>query len=211
MRLIRDGRYDVARALCELACQGDAPAALKDHFGARLTRIDRIGKPAPPIAATDVDGKPAALAELKRKVVLIDFWATWCPPSLAEIPTLKALDHKYRDQGLVIMGINVDAMHHDSKEQGSVLPKVRRFLVDHRITWTNVLSGQGALDLAASYGVEQIPANFLVGRDGNIVALEQSGDSLELRDRERPGQPTERPIPLTRQSRRSHDDTATFA
>ncbi len=77
------------------------------------------------------------------------------------------------------MGINVDAMHQENNGTGAVLPKVRRFLVEHRITWTNVLSGQGANDLAAGYGVEQIPASFLVGRDGNIIAVEQSGDALE--------------------------------
>ncbi len=61
----------------------------------------------------------------------------------------------------------------------AVLQVVRRFLVKHRVTWTTLLNGQGAGDFAAAYRVEQIPANFLVGRDGKIIAVEQSGEMLE--------------------------------
>ena len=174
-RLIRDGRYDVARKLCDLACVEQAPADVKDHFEDRMARLDLIGKPAPPIAGTDVDGHPVSLADLKGKVVLIDFWATWCPPCVASIPSLNALAQKYHDKGFVILGVNVDAMHEDVQEAKKVLPLVRRFLVEHRVTWTNLLSGQGNGDFAPAYRVEQIPANFLVGRDGLILAVEQNG------------------------------------
>ena len=70
-------------------------------------------------------------------------------------------------------------MHEDVQEMKKALPAVRRFLVRHRVTWTNLLNGQGAADFAAAYGVEEIPANFLIGRDGKVVAVEQSGDALE--------------------------------
>ncbi len=178
-RLIHDGRYDVARKLCEVACEDQAPAAVKDHFEDRLARIDLVGKPAPPIVAKDVDGRSVSLAELKGKVVLIDFWASWCPPCVAAIPTLKALSQKYQDRGFVILGINVDLMHDDVKETDSALPQVRRFLVNHRVGWINVLSGKAASDFAAAYRVEQIPASFLVGRDGTVVAVDQHGEMLE--------------------------------
>jgi len=178
-RLIRDGRYDVAHELCELACHDDAPAMVKDHFGARMARLDLLGKPAPPITGTDVDGQPVSLADLKGKVVLVDFWATWCPPCVASIPALNALAQKYHDRGFVILGVNVDPMHEDVKEIKTALSVVRRFLVKHRVTWTNLLNGQGTGDFAAAYGVKQIPANFLVGRDGKVIALEQSGEMLD--------------------------------
>jgi thiol-disulfide isomerase/thioredoxin len=178
-RLIHDGRYDIARKLCGVACDEEAPAAVKDHFEDRMARIDLVGKPAPPIAGTDVDGKPVSLAELKGKVVLIDFWASWCPPCVAAIPTLKALSQKYQERGFVILGINVDAMHEDVKETDSSLQQVRRFLVKHRIDWLNVQSGKGLSDFATAYRVEQIPASFLVGRDGSVVAVDQHGEMLE--------------------------------
>ncbi len=178
-RLLRDGRYDVAQKLCDLACDGEAPVTLKEHFEDRMARLDLVGKSAPPIACSDVDGKPVSLADLKGKVVLIDFWATWCPPCVASIPASNALAQKYHDQGFMILGVNVDAMHEDVKEASTVLQSVRRFLVKHRVTWLNVLNGHGKSDFAAAYSVEQIPANFLVGRDGKIVAVEQHGEMLE--------------------------------
>jgi len=178
-RLVHDGRYDVARKLCDAACDDEAPAAVKDHFEDRMARIDLVGKPAPPIAGTDVDGKPVSLAELKGKVVLIDFWASWCPPCVAAIPALNALSRKYQDRGFVILGINVDAMHEDVKHPDAALQPVRRFLVKHRVEWINVLNGTGASDFAAVYRVEQIPANFLIGRDGAIVAVDQRAEMLE--------------------------------
>lgn len=178
-RLIHTGRYDVARKLCELACQNDAPALVKSHFEARMDRLDLVGKPAPPIAGPDVDGRPVSLANHKGKVVLVDFWATWCPPCIASIPALNALAQKYHDQGFVILGVNVDAMHEDVKDMKTALPVVRRFLIKHGVPWTNLLNGQEAGDFAKAYGVEEIPASFLIGRDGKIIAVDQSGDELE--------------------------------
>jgi thiol-disulfide isomerase/thioredoxin len=178
-RMIHDGRYDIARKLCDLACEADAPASLKKHFGERMARLDLVGKPAPAIAANDVDGKPVSLADLKGKVVLVDFWATWCPPCVASIPALDALAEKYRGQRFEILAVNLDAMHDDAKDDKAVLQDVRRFLVKHRVTWLNLLNGRGAGAFAAAYRVEQIPANFLVGRDGRIVAFDQSGEMLE--------------------------------
>jgi thiol-disulfide isomerase/thioredoxin len=190
-RLIRDGRYDVARQLCVLACEENAPAAIKDHFEDRLARLERLGKPAPAIVAKDVDGKPVSLADFKGRVVLVEFWATWCPPCVASIPALEELERKYRDRGLVILGINVDAMHEDVQDEKRAMAAVRRFLVRHRVTWTNLLSGGGTADFAAAYGVEEIPANFLIGRDGKIVAVEQSGEALERAIVEALGHPAE--------------------
>ncbi len=111
--------------------------------------------------------------------MLIDFWATWCPPCVAAIPALDALAQKYHDRGFVILGVNVDAMHEDAGDDKMTLQLVRRFLLKHRVAWPHLLNGRGAGNFAAAYGVEHIPANFLVGRDGKVVALEQSGEMLE--------------------------------
>ena len=100
-RLIRGGRYDHARELCSMICEEEtAPDVLKEHFEGRMDRLDLLNKPAPAIEGTDVEGKKVSLAGLKGKVVLIDFWATWCPPCVAAIPTLKRLEATYRDRGL---------------------------------------------------------------------------------------------------------------
>src|SRR4051812_4003078 len=179
-RLIRRGRYDRARELCSMICEQEtAPDVLKEHFEGRMDRLDLLNKPAPTIEGTDVEGKKVSLAGLKGKVVLVDFWATWCPPCVAAIPTLKRLEATYRDRGFAILGINLDARHEAAGEVGKSLPLVRKFLAEHEAAWTNLLDAEGAGDFARAYGVEEIPANFLVGRDGKIVALELGVDALE--------------------------------
>ena len=182
-RLIRRGRYDRARELCSMICEEDtAPDVLKDHFEGRMDRLDLLNKPAPTIEGTDVEGKKVSLAGLKGKVVLVDFWATWCPPCVASIPTLKRLEATYRDRGFAILGINLDARHEAAGEVGKSLPLVRKFLAEHEAAWTNLLDAEGAGDFARAYGVEEIPANFLVGRDGKIVALELGVDCAGVGD-----------------------------
>ncbi len=178
-RLIREGRYDLAHQLCKMACGNDSPTMIKDHFEDIRARLELVGKPAPRIAGNDIDGKPFSLDDLKGKVVLVDFWATWCPPCTASIPHYRTLTQKFGPSGFVILGVNVDAMHEDAKEARRSLQDVRRFLVTHRVDWTNMLNGEGAADFASAYHVERIPANFLIGPDGRILDMEQNGQTLE--------------------------------
>ena len=179
-RLIRLGRYDAARRLCATLCDEDeAPAAAKEHFEARMAPLELLGKAAPAIEGVDVEGRKVSLADMKGKVVLIDFWATWCPPCVEAIPRLKRLAATYGDRDFAILGVNVDAMHEDVKETARALPVVRRFLAHHEVTWTTLLDAQGPGSFTKLYGVKDIPATFLVGRDGTIVALELRGDALE--------------------------------
>lgn len=178
-RLIHDGRYEVARDLCDLACAGESPAEVRDHFASRKVRLDQVGKPAPAIAGKDVDGRSVTAADLRGKVVLVEFWATWCPPCVAAIPHLQELERRYGEQGLVILGVSVDAMHEDVRESNHALNAVRRFLVRHGVTWTNLMSGEGPADFARAFGVEEVPVNFLVGREGKVIAVEQSGEALD--------------------------------
>lgn len=179
-RLIRAGRYDVAKKLCESSCDSDAaPSAIKNHFETRMSRLESVGKAAPSIEGTDIEGTNVSLAALKGRVVLIQFWATWCPPCVADMPELNALAEEYKGQGFTILGVNVDAMHEDVKDMKLVRSVVRRFLVERNASWPNVLNGRGAEDFAKAYGVEHVPANFLIGRDGKVVAIEQRGGDLE--------------------------------
>ncbi len=69
---------------------------------------DIIGKPAPPFALLDLNGNKVSLSDYKNKVVILDFWATWCPPCIKEIPHFIELYKEYKNQGLVIVGISLD-------------------------------------------------------------------------------------------------------
>ncbi len=178
-RLVRSGRYDVARRLCELACEDDTPAGLKGHFEARMARLDMLDKPAPAISGTSVDGRQVSLADLKGKVVLVDFRESWCSHCVASSAALNALAQKYHRQGFVILGVNLDARHSDVKDGTTALPTPRQFLVSHGVTWIYPLDSQSKWNVTTGDGVEEVPANFLVSRDGRILAVEQSGDALE--------------------------------
>ncbi|MBX6316219.1 MAG: TlpA family protein disulfide reductase, partial [Isosphaeraceae bacterium] len=177
--LIRAGRYDSARKVCELFLSGDPDPAVKQHFQGRKAQLDLLGEPAPAIAGKDVDGETVRLADWKGKVILVNFWATWCPPCLADIPHLQSLYARYHNKGLEILGVNVDAEREGVGDRSQARAKVRRFLIEAGIRWPNLLNGEGPDDFTQTYHVTSIPAAFLIDRQGQIVEIESRGQALE--------------------------------
>ena len=176
-RLIRGGQYDIA----------GRSASLRSH-AAPIPRCTRISRPASPgsrcrqppaIVGRDVDGKTIRLEDLKGKVVLVDFWATWCPPCVAMFPELQTLQASTGKDGFVILGVNLDARREDVGDVAKASPVVRQFLLNTH-SWPNILVGTAAAgDPASAFGVEEIPANFLIDRAGKIIHLELTGPELE--------------------------------
>ncbi len=103
------GETGTARAVYQLLGeQFPGDAELKRKVTAEIGRLDMVGQPAPSVAVKDVDGKPLRLADRKGHYVLIEFWATWCAPCLADLPGLKATAAKYQDKGLEVVGVSLD-------------------------------------------------------------------------------------------------------
>jgi len=126
--------------------------------GARVTlRFFRNPAAAPVVAMRDLDGREVSLASLRGKVVLVNFWATWCGPCRAEIPDLVALQEKYRDR-LQVIGISQDEVPVDL---------VRRFAADHRMNYPVVMSTPEIEKLFP--GVNALPTSFIVDRESRIV------------------------------------------
>ena len=171
-KLVQAGQFQVAREALKLISEESSDESIRDLAADRLARVERVGQPAPPIVGEDVDGRPVDLASMKGKVVLVVFWASWSLPSAAEARYLDALYEKYRDRDFEILGINLDTKQEGVTDPSSMLPAVRRFLIDHNVRWQNVLNGEGDQDYAKAYGVDEIPASFLVGRDGQIERID---------------------------------------
>ncbi len=118
-----------------------------------------------------LDGKPVALKDYAGKVVLIDFWATWCPPCREEVPNLVALHKKYAGKGFDILGVSLD---------GPEQKKVVGFTQQNGMPWRHVYDGGGwEAAVSRKYGVRSIPFTVLVGKDGKILAV---GADAELVD-----------------------------
>lgn len=177
-RLLQGDQFDIARRAFRLIqSEADNPA-VKGYCSGRLNQLEMIGKSAPSIEGTDLDGKPVSLAALKGNVVLVVFWASWCSPSATEIEGLDSVYDKYRSRGFRILGIDVDAPSIGGVPPESLTPIVKRFLLDHNVRWPNLINGTGARDYAKHYGVVDIPANFLIGRDGTIIHMDLGRKNL---------------------------------
>ena len=115
-------------------------------------------KPAPGWQLKDLNGKSVRSTDFKGKVVVLDFWATWCPPCRAEISDLVALQKKYAAQGLTVVGVSVDQIRADS---------VKVFAEKNSINYSIVLTDKTIED--AFGGIDALPTTFIIDRSGHIV------------------------------------------
>jgi thiol-disulfide isomerase/thioredoxin len=178
-RLVEGNQFAIARDAFRLVLEHSQRPAVRDFLASRLKRIELVGKPAPPIQGTDLDGKTFNLADYKGKVVLIVFWASWCLPNAAEIARLERVHDVYHDRGLQVVGINLDAAQDGGQKLETVLPNIHRFLLDHNVRWPTLVNGSGDCDYTKAYGIADIPANILVGRNGTVVQIDLSRRNLE--------------------------------
>ena len=117
-----------------------------------------VGKPAPEFSLPDLEGNKIELSSMKGKVLILDFWATWCPPCKEEVPHLVRLQSKFRDQGLQIVGLSLD--------QGGA-GKVKPFAEEYGVNYTMLIADD---ETAKAYGgVAMIPTTFVVDRSGIVV------------------------------------------
>lgn len=164
------GATPVARQIYEILRDqfADSPV-LVQKVRAELARLDLVGKPAPPLDARDIHGKPVRLADLKGKVVLLDFWATWCAPCIDELPRLEALYRTYHPRGFEIIGISLD----------DTAPPLADFVRDRKLPWPQVHNATGGADLVAVFDISSLPATVLISPDGMVQRLDTRGEALE--------------------------------
>jgi len=155
-RLTRSGPPAAARAA---AGTGAGPSLLHAVPDDQKLTIHFFRNPsaAPPLAMKDVDGRPISTGDLRGKVVIVNFWATWCPPCRAEIPDLVALQAAYGDR-LQIIGV--------SQDEGPI-DGVKRFAADQRMNYPIVMT---TVEIEKAFpGVTALPTSFVLDREGRIV------------------------------------------
>jgi peroxiredoxin len=152
-----------------LAAKFPESEAVKQRAEAELARLGLVGKPAPSVEATDVEGKVVRLSDLRGKYVLVDFWATWCTPNIVELPRLEAAYKKYHGAGLEIVSISLD------ETRSAVVDSVKA----RNIPWAQLHNATAGVDLVDAFGVASIPATYLIDPQGTIVRLDLRGGALD--------------------------------
>ncbi len=138
--------------------------------GAKAQGALAVGALFPGFEAKDLNGAPLSIAQFKGKVVLVDFWATWCGPCVGELPNVLAAYEKYHAKGFEIVGISLDQSE----------DKLKAFISEKKMTWPQYFDGKGwENEVSTKYGINSIPATFLLDREGKIVAKGLRGDALE--------------------------------
>jgi thiol-disulfide isomerase/thioredoxin len=156
----------VALALCCLLT-----AAHPSHRGAGEESKGKagllaVGDPAPDWTLTGADGRAHSLSDYRGRIVVLDFWATWCGPCFKVMPRMEKLHRKYKDQGVVVFGIN-------SWETGDPAAAMKK----KNCTYGLLLKGE---EIAPAYGVSTLPAICVVGADGRIIYCHAGGDDKNL-------------------------------
>ena len=136
---------------------------INEVIGAKVDELYWIGRKAPSLEGKDLDGKPVDLTtEYKGKVVLIDFWATWCAPCLAAMPDLIETYKRYHDRGFEIIGVNLD----------NDRDALKKYLERSQIQWRQICDGQSYRSPnVRKYDIMAIPAAFLIDPDGKIARV----------------------------------------
>jgi thiol-disulfide isomerase/thioredoxin len=144
----------------------------------------KVGMDAPEINLPSPSGKSYKLTDLKGKVVLLDFWASWCGPCRRENPHVVEIYHKYKAKGFTVFSVSLDGIDSRTKAQLGSDNQIKEFadkakdswvaaIQKDKLTWDTHVSDmkKWESDPARTYGVQSIPKTFLIGKDGKIIAV----------------------------------------
>ncbi len=141
--------------------QGGSAEPVVNKAAANSQDMDQQHPLAPDFTLNNLDGDAVSLSDYRGKVVIIDFWATWCPPCRKGIPDFVEMQKNYGDEKLVILGVNLDQ---GAPEQ--VLPMVKEFADDFKINYPVLMHN---MEIVGAYGgIQSIPTTFIVDKEGKV-------------------------------------------
>ncbi|MCZ6683334.1 MAG: redoxin domain-containing protein, partial [Planctomycetota bacterium] len=171
-RAERDGDVKIARAGYQEVVRLHRGTRHGDKAEGALYELDNLqaGMPAPSFSVTDIHRRPISLASLRGKVVLLDFWATWCGPCLGELPTIVDIHKSFKGKDFALIGVSLDS-------DGVALA---RFLKDRELDWPQICDlKRWDTHLAKLYHVRGIPRTILIDRKGKIAQRDLRGEELK--------------------------------
>jgi peroxiredoxin len=168
LRMARD--FEAAREIySQIANRFFLNADVRGLCDNLTAKIDLVDKPAPEINVPDTAGETVDLSSLSGKVVLIDFWATNCPPCIEELPNIRRLYEKHREQDFEIIGVSLDG------DQSLV----EAFAQRQQMPWRQIVNESDVAALREKYLVRTIPTLMIVGTDGNVAQFDVRGRELQ--------------------------------
>jgi thiol-disulfide isomerase/thioredoxin len=171
-----DGHQDRELALADDLAAAAAPASVSAWAKAVVFRLKALDRPIS-ISFEAVDGHQVEVGAMKGKVVLVDFWATWCPPCVAAIPKIKALYSKYHPEGLEVIGISCDISR----------TALTKFVAKRQLPWPQYCDGAGQMNnpWCKTFGIDGLPFVMLLDKSGCLRFASAHVDEVELEARVR--------------------------